>query len=133
MKEQTVPTKTDTQTQPQVPETREEERTLIPPVDIFEIEEGLAVIVDLPGVAKDAVDVHVENDVLTIKGTPRTDGAGESTYREFDLVPYYRQFQLGEQVDQEKIRAEMKYGVLTIHLPKAEKAKPKKISVNVGS
>lgn len=127
MKESTVPQKREEA----VPQTREEARTLVPPVDIFDVEDGLAVVVDLPGVQKDDVDVRVENDVLTIAGKGRHSTAGNLLYREFDLVNYFRQFQLSEHVDQEKIKAEMKYGVLTILLPKAEKAKPKKISVNV--
>ena len=129
MKESTVPAKAEKK----APETREESRTLLPAVDIFELNGGLAVVVDLPGVAKENVEVHVEDDILTIKGKPTPGGAAERTYTEFELAPYFRQFQLGEQVDQEKIHADAKYGVLTIHLPKVEKAKPKKISVNVKS
>lgn len=127
MKETTVPQKTEGQ----LPETREETRTLTPPVDIFEVPEGLAVVVDLPGVEKEGVDVRVENDVLTIEGKAGNAGAGTPLYSEFALANYFRQFQLSEQVDQEKIDAELKNGVLTIRLPKAEAAKPKKIAVTV--
>lgn len=116
-----------------VPSTREETRTLTPPVDIFDIDEGLAVVVDLPGVDKKDVEVHVENDILTIKGHGRTHDKGEPLLREFDLRTYFRQFQLSDQVDQDRIAADMKYGVLTIRLPKTEKAKPKKISVSVSN
>jgi len=134
MKETTIPQKRDEQAvpEPRVPETREEARTLVPAVDIFDVEDGLAVVVDLPGVEKEAIEVRVENDVLTIGGKAKHASPGTSLYREFELVNYFRQFQLSEHVDQEKIKAEMKYGVLTIFLPKAEKAKPRKISVNVG-
>lgn len=128
MKETTVPQKTEGQ----VPETREEARTLTPPVDIFEVADGLAVVVDLPGVEKEGVDVRVENDVLTIEGKAGTPAiGGTALYTEFALANYFRQFQLSEQVDQEKIAAELKNGVLTIRLPKAESAKPKKIAVAV--
>ncbi|HOJ34637.1 MAG TPA: Hsp20/alpha crystallin family protein [Candidatus Hydrogenedentes bacterium] len=123
----TVPVKAEKQ----VPETREETRTLTPPVDIFEIDDGLAVVVDLPGVDKSGVDIRVENNILTIKGTVDHKTAGDPVYKEFELLNYYRQFQLGEKVDQNKIHAEMKGGVLTIYLPKVEEAKPKKISVKV--
>jgi HSP20 family molecular chaperone IbpA len=129
MKESTVPEKQETN----VPGTREETRTLTPPVDIFEVKEDLAVVVDVPGVDKDNVEVHIENDVLTISARPTAKPPGTSLYREFELANYFRQFQLSEHVDQEKIRAEVKAGVLTIILPKAEKAKPKKISVAVAS
>jgi len=127
MKESTIPQKREEQ----VPQTREEARTLVPPVDIFDVEDGLAVVVDLPGVEKEAIEVRVENDVLTIGGKAGHASPGNGLYREFELVNYFRQFQLSEHVDQEKIKAEMKYGVLTIFLPKAEKAKPRKIAVNI--
>ena len=129
MKEMTVPEKREDK----LPDTREETRTLVPSVDIFEIPEGLAVVADLPGVDKGEVDVHVENGVLTISGKAKDHTRGDPLYCEFHLVNYFRQFQLSEQVDQEKIRAELKAGVLSVHLPKAEKAKPKKIGVNVAS
>ena len=90
-------------------------------------------MVDLPGVAKEDVDVRVENDILTIAGRAKSAIPGEVSYREYELVNYFRQFEVTEKVDQEKIKAEMKYGVLTVHLPKAEKAKPKRIEVKVAS
>ena len=130
MKETTVP---QTQQQSQVAETREPERTLTPPVDIYETEDGLTVVVDLPGVAKGDVDVNVENDLLTISGKASTRTPGEKRYQEYALANYFRQFQLSEKVDREKIQAEIKHGVLKLHLPKAEAAKPKKISVKVAS
>jgi len=128
MKESTVPAKAE----PKAPATREESRTLVPPVDIFETPDALVVIADLPGVAKDTVDVRVENDLLTIRGAGKATEKGDSILREFELRDYYRQFQLGEQIDQEKISADMRHGVLTIKLPKVEKVKPKRIEVKVG-
>jgi len=127
MKETTIPEKTE----PKVPATREESRTLVPPVDIFETEDALVVLADLPGVDKGGADVRVEDDVLTIKATAKAIGKGEPIRREYELRDYFRQFQLGEQINQEKIRAELKYGVLTLHLPKVEEVKPKKIEVKV--
>ena len=58
-------------------------------------------------------------------------GADEATYGEYDLAPYWRQFHLGDELDVEKIHADLSNGVLTVSLPKAEKAKPKKIAVTV--
>jgi HSP20 family molecular chaperone IbpA len=127
MAEKTVPEETATT----APETREESRTLAPPVDIFEFPEGLAVVVDLPGVDKDGVSVHVENNTLTIKASGSCRAPGDTLYREFSLMNYFRQFQLSEKIDQEKIVADMRQGVLTVRLPKAEAAKPKKIAVKV--
>ena len=126
MKETTVP-----QQQAALAETRDETRTLAPPVDIFEVDDGLAVIVDMPGVGKDEVDIRVENDVLTLSGKSKEALPETPIYTEFQLANFFRQFQLSDRVDQDKIRAEAKNGVLTIHLPKAEKAKPKKIAVQV--
>lgn len=130
MTEKTEMTRTADEQQP-APGTRDETRMLTPPVDIFEVEEGLAVVVDLPGVPKENVDVNVENGVLTIQGKVDAQTEGDVIWREFDLMTYYRQFQLGEQVDQARIQADMKYGVLTIRLPKVEAAQPRKIEVNV--
>ncbi len=128
MKESTVPMK---QEERQVAETREETRTLIPPVDIFETEAGLAVVADMPGVAKEQVEVHVENDLLTLKGSSKTHMETEPLHREYELRNYFRQFQLSDSVDQEKIKAEMRNGVLIIRLPKKEAKKPKQIAVEV--
>lgn len=130
MKESTVPVKQENQ-EKQVASTREESRTLVPPVDIFEVEDSLAVVVDLPGVDKNNVDISVDNNILTIKGHVEKTEQGELLYREFQLRDFFRQFELSEEIDQDKIHAEMKNGVLTLRLPKLEKAKPKRISVNV--
>jgi HSP20 family molecular chaperone IbpA len=100
-------------------------------VDIFETPEGLAVVADLPGAEKEDVEVNVEKNILTLKAKPKTAPQGTPILREFEFLPYFRQFELSDVVDQEKIRAEMKYGVLTIHLPKQESKKPRKISVDV--
>jgi len=127
MKETTVPQTVEQK----APETREESRKLVPPVDIFETDNGLAVVADLPGVEKEDVEVHVENDILTIQAKPKSLLPGEPTFREYQLLTFYRQFELGESVDQDKIRGEMKNGVLTIYLPKTPARTPKKIAVSV--
>ena len=100
-------------------------------VDIYETPEGLAVLADLPGVAKDGLDVRVENSLLTIRARTSHAAAGEYIYREYDLVNFFRQFELNERVDQQKISAELKNGVLTLNLPKAEEAKPRKVEIRV--
>lgn len=127
MKETTVPANTENK----APDTREETRTLTPPVDIFEREDGLVVVADLPGVEKDEVEVNVEKNVLTLKAKAKHQLDKEIARREFQLLPFFRQFQLSDSVDQAKISAEMKYGVLTIHLPKVAEQQPRKISVKV--
>lgn len=127
MKETTVPAKTE-QT---APDTREDDRTLTPPVDIFENKEGLVVVADLPGVEKSDLDVRVENGVLTIKAGTKDIVPMDPQYREYRLFNFYRQFQLSDSVDQERIKAELKHGVLVLDLPKKEEAKPKQITVEV--
>jgi len=127
MSEKTVPVKTEKD----VPATREEERYLKPPVDIYETDKELVVVTDMPGVGQENVDVGVDSNILTISGKVKHDSNGNETYREFTLLNYFRQFELSEEVDQEKISAGLKNGVLTITLPKMEKAKPKQITVKV--
>ena len=132
MAEQTVPIETGTQiTEAKPIATREEERYLRPPVDIYETSDGLVVVADLPCVDKDGIDVRVDNGVLTIEGRANYTPVHDAYYSEFSVINFFRQFQLDEEIDQERISAELKHGVLTIHLPKAQKAKPKQISVKV--
>lgn len=111
--------------------TRTRERYITPPVDIYETPEGLVVMADLPGVDQERLDVRVDNHVLTIRGHARHVASGEPIYREYELVNYFRQFELSDRVDQTKISADLKYGVLTLSLPKAEEAKPRQIPVRV--
>ncbi len=127
MKESTVPANVEKN----VPDTREDTRSLAPPVDIFETEKGLVVVADLPGVDKEDIDVNVEKNILTLKGKPKQRLAENLTRQEYALLPFFRQFQLSEAVDQSGISAEMKYGVLTIHLPKVKEQQPRKIDVTV--
>ena len=110
-------------------ETRSQERYITPPVDIYETADGLVVKADLPGVAKERLEVRVENSLLTIRGEAAHAAPGDPVYREYGLVNFFRQFELNERVDQSKISADLKHGVLTLNLPKAEEAKPRKIEV----
>jgi HSP20 family protein len=112
--------------------TRDDTRYMAPPVDIYETEDALTVVADLPGVNKGEVDIRVEDNILTIKGKADYKPAANVVRGEFNLQGYYRQFQLSDEVDQNKISAESKNGVLTIHLPKAEKSKPRQIKVRLG-
>jgi HSP20 family protein len=129
MAEKTVATRPQGQTSQTREETRSQQRHISPPVDIYENQDGLVVMADLPGVPKTDLDVRVENNVLTIQGRPANKAPGEPVYREYELVSFFRQFELSDRVDQTKISAELKHGVLTLHLPRAEEAKPKKIDI----
>jgi HSP20 family protein len=131
MAEKTVAT-SSTATPAQTTEgTRTRERYTTPPVDIYELAEGLVVMADMPGVDSDALDIRVDNHILTMQGTARHAAPGDGVYREYELVNYFRQFELSDRVDASKISAEFKHGVLTLHLPKAEEARPRRIDVRV--
>lgn len=129
MAERTVAARTPEKAPSSREETRSQERYITPPVDIYETTNGLVVTADLPGVAKEGLDVRVENNLLTIRGKAAHAAPGDPVYREYGLVNFFRQFELNEKVDQSKISAELKHGVLTLNLPKAEEAKPRKIEV----
>jgi HSP20 family protein len=131
MAEKTVATRSQQPTTSSREETRSQERYVTPPVDIYETGEGLVVKADLPGVAKESMDVRVENNLLTIRAKAAHVAPGDPIYREYGLVNFFRQFELNERVDQSKIAAELKHGVLTLNLPKAEEAKPRRIDVKV--
>ena len=109
--------------------TRQEERYATPPVDIYENEEGLVVLADLPGVAPDGLSINVDQGVLTIEGKVDAGEVGALLGQEFDLTSFYRQFRVAETIDTEKIQASLKNGVLHLNLPKMEKAKPRQIPV----
>ena len=134
MAEKTVPATTTAEAQTPVSKegTRAQERYVVPPVDIYETKDGLVLTADLPGVAKDDLDIRVEENLLTIQGkTSQPAVPGSSVRREYELVNYFRQFELSEKVDQARIGASLKHGVLTLNLPTAEKAKPRQIQVSV--
>jgi HSP20 family protein len=106
-------------------------RAFLPVTDIFETDQALTVVLEMPGVAKENVDVSVENDVLTIEGRidhSKYDGL-QPVYTEYNVGHYVRSFQISSKIDQGEISAELKDGVMTLVLPKAEKAKPRKIKV----
>ncbi|WP_296428389.1 Hsp20/alpha crystallin family protein [Yoonia sp.] len=105
--------------------------TFTPAVDIFEQGDTTIILADMPGVAFDGVDVTLERQVLTLRGkvkprAPEGYRRLSSEYREGD---YFRVFTLSDEIDQSKINAKFKNGVLRLELPRAAEAKPKKISV----
>ncbi len=112
-------------------EMRSNERYIRPAVNIIETEEGLVLTADIPGAAKEGLDVNVEKGILTISAPARHTLPGTSAYREFELANYYRQFSIPESLDHEKSRAEYVNGILTLRIPRAEVAKPRRIEVKV--
>jgi HSP20 family protein len=107
-------------------------RTFVPTADIFETEASLTVVMEMPGVDKSNVDISIEDGVLLVQG--RLDFAKyegmQPLYTEYNIGHYRRSFSLSNKINQEKIGAEMSDGVLTLSLPKAEEAKPRRIAVN---
>ena len=111
--------------------TRAAERYAPPPVDIYETPNSLVLLADMPGVPKENLEVRVDQNTLTIQGKAQHLVKGEPIYREIELTGFFRQFEISEEIATDKINAELKYGVLSLNLPKSEKAKPKKIDVKV--
>lgn len=105
----------------------------IPAVDIFENNEALVLIADMPGVTNDGVEIHLEENELTIRGRVTEEQEDlMHVYTEYRSGDYYRSFTLSNVIDQQMIEANMKDGVLKIILPKAETAKPRQITVKCG-
>lgn len=120
-----------TQTETKAPETtRPREQYITPPVDIYETPESLVVIADMPGIDPEHLEVRVDNDILTMRGQSQHQMTGDPRYREYAFMSFFRQFALGERIDQDGIHADVKHGVLTLTLPKAAKAQPRAITVN---
>lgn len=105
-----------------------------PNVDIFETELAITLLVDMPGVKTDDLNVDLRDDILTLTGDvrPTVRTPGEKVYAEYETGRYYRQFSLSEVIAQEKIDAKLSDGVLRLTLPKVEKATPRRIAVQTG-
>jgi HSP20 family protein len=120
-----VPARTDDG----LPATRESELYLSPAVDIYETADGLTVVADVPGVDRDGLDIDVEDKILTMRGMVTATERPGLLSREYGVMNYFRQFRLSDEVDREKIEASLAHGVLTLRLPKAESAKPRRIQI----
>ena len=103
-----------------------------PNVDILEAPDELLVLADVPGAKNDAIDVKFEDGTLEIHAAvaARHDDHHDCLLGEYPVGDYYRSFQVSEDIDAARISAEYADGVLTLHLPKAEAVKPRKIAVN---
>jgi HSP20 family protein len=104
-------------------------RYYVPPADIFETDAALTVILEMPGVHKDNVTIALENDILRVDGQiDFTNYKGmEPIYTEYNVGHYTRGFTLSNKIDQAKISARLDGGVLTLTLPKATDAMPRRI------
>jgi HSP20 family molecular chaperone IbpA len=113
-------------------DTRSNDKYIRPAVNIIENDDDLILTADIPGAAKESLDINVEKGILTISAPASHAMLGQSAYREFELANYYRQFSIPESLDHDKAKAEYANGILTLRIPKAEVAKPKRIDVKVG-
>jgi HSP20 family protein len=132
-------TQVQTTTDPNAPattgrdEARNDDRAMLPRVDVLEDDSGITLLADLPGVPRDKLGLRIDIDTLTIEGDVALPLPQEMTpsHAEVQLAHYRRAFTLSKELDAEKISAEFAHGVLRVRIPKAEHAQPRKIKVAV--
>ena len=109
-----------------------DEAFLLPPVDVVEDDGGITLYADLPGVSRDNLDLHVEGENLFIDGKIALEipKEMEATHVEVARSRYRRVFSLSREFDTAKLTADLKQGVLTVRIPKAERAKPRRIEIS---
>ena len=117
-----------------MPDAQDAQPHVVPPVDVFEDDEAITLLADLPGVARDGLNVRIDGDSLLLEATANTAGPQqlELLYGEARVAAYRRQFTLSRELDASRIDAQLRDGVLRLTIPKAEAAKPRRIEVNVG-
>ena len=106
----------------------------VPRADIYETDEAITVVVDMPGVDENMLDVMLENEVLTINGFVDLEEPEDLdlVYAEYRVGDYQRSFTLSDQIDRDGIEASLKDGVLRLHLPKITEARMRKIEIKAG-
>lgn len=104
---------------------------ITPKADIFAKNDGVSIIVDLPGVDENGLKVQIENNVLTIEGEVSHNDDKNYIRREFEASNYFRQFELTDSIAKDQIQAKLKNGVLRLELPQAEELKPRRIDVKI--
>ncbi|MCB1887414.1 MAG: Hsp20/alpha crystallin family protein [Rhodocyclaceae bacterium] len=111
-----------------------DEAVLMPAVDVVEDASGISLVADLPGVAKDALRLHVEADQLIIEGVlglEVPDGL-QLTHQEVPTMRYRRVFTLSNELDPERVSAAFEQGVLRLRIPRVQQAQPRRIRIDVG-
>lgn len=112
-------------------EVRREPQYVLPEVNIFETKDGYLVEAEMPGVAKDGLEITLEGNEITIVGHRHAEVvSGTPIFRERNLADYRRVFELDPAIDARRIAAKMEQGILTLTLPKSEQVKPRRISVD---
>ena len=105
-------------------------RSSQPDVDIVENENEILLLADLPGVAKENLTIHIKNGKLMLSGTRKMEHSGAANWEEFASTEFKRNFSVPQSIEVTKVNAELRDGVLTLHLPKSSAAKPKTIQIN---
>ena len=115
------------------PEDSEPRWVRTPPIDIFEVEEGLMLRADLPGVTVEGLELQVQDNRLTLLGrvAPVTTDNARLIHQEYHEGDFLRSFILSDDVDHERISAKLTQGVLEVFLPRTPRAEPRRISVKV--
>lgn len=103
-----------------------------PAVDIFENDAEILLHADMPGVNKNDISISIDNGKMILSGTRRLQSAGSAAWQEFGDVEFRRTFAVPQSIDVDKVHAELKDGVLHLHLPKSEAAKPRQIEIVAG-
>ncbi|MFO7605437.1 MAG: Hsp20/alpha crystallin family protein [Desulfurivibrionaceae bacterium] len=111
------------------PESRHQLPAFAPAVDIYENEDEILLHADMPGVDKGDITVNIDNGTLTISGTRNLEVSGAISWEEFGDVEFFRSFSVPQTIEVAKVHAELKDGVLRLHLPKSEAAKPRLIEI----
>jgi HSP20 family protein len=120
-----------TQEKQQLRKMEQEKQTVAPPVNICETADGYSLEAEMPGVNKEGLSITLEGNHLSIEGRRQhPEIQGETLYQESREADYRRVFELDPAVDTAKISARMDQGVLKLHLPKAERVKPRKIAIS---
>lgn len=112
-----------------LPERSNDLPTIAPVVDIYENDDEILLHADMPGVSKEDISVNVDNGKLDISGIRKMEASGAANWQEFGNVEYRRSFSVPQTIDVGKVGAKLEDGVLKLHLPKSEAAKPRMIEV----
>ena len=109
-------------------------KAFVPRVDIYETDDQIVLVADMPGVHRDSVEITLEKSLLTVNGyvEPEAPEGYDIAYAEYDVGDFERSFRLSNQIDQAKIEAAVKDGILRLVLPKIGPAKTRKIAVKAG-
>ena len=108
-------------------------RCFVPRTDIYEVGDNIFLVLDMPGINENAIQITLEKNILNVKGYAQIDDSNDYslTFAEYEGGDYERSFRISDAIAKDKIEAEYKEGVLRLTLPKAEQAKARKITVKV--